>query len=107
MTGYTVFLFLMQNIDCGYWLGQPRQGSSNMCPQSMFCEKKKKKINWKCSILKLKTLYKHKLSNILQQHEKSVFEQYNLNIISHPTNWTHQNFDLPEVFSTKEIICTF
>ena len=45
------------------------------------------------------TLYIHKLSIILQQHEKSVFEQVQMNIISHATNWTHQNHDLPEVFS--------
>ena len=30
------FLFLVQNIDCGYSLEAPRRGSSNMHPQSMF-----------------------------------------------------------------------
>ena len=33
---YLVFLFLLQNIDCGYSLEPPRQGSSNLYPQSMF-----------------------------------------------------------------------
>ena len=31
-----LFLFLLQNIDCGYWLELPRRGSSNVYPQSMF-----------------------------------------------------------------------
>ena len=30
------FLFLLQNIDCGYPLEPPRRGSSNEYPQSMF-----------------------------------------------------------------------
>ena len=30
------FLFLLQNIDCGYWLEPPQQGGSNVYPQSMF-----------------------------------------------------------------------
>ena len=30
------FLFLLQNIDCGYSLEPPRQGGSNVYPQSMF-----------------------------------------------------------------------
>ena len=29
-------LFLFQNIDCGYTLESPRQGGSNVYPQSMF-----------------------------------------------------------------------
>ena len=33
---YLFFLFLHQNIDCGYSLEQPRQGGSNVYPQSMF-----------------------------------------------------------------------
>ena len=38
---YLFFLFLLQNIDCGYSLKLPRRelprrGSSNMYPQSMF-----------------------------------------------------------------------
>ena len=33
---YLFFLFLLQNIDCGYSLEPPRRGSSNMYPQSMF-----------------------------------------------------------------------
>ena len=32
------FLFLLENIDCGYSLEPPRRGSSNECPQSMFSE---------------------------------------------------------------------
>ena len=30
------FLFVLQNIDCGYSLEPPRRGSSNVYPQSMF-----------------------------------------------------------------------
>ena len=33
---YLFFLFLLQNIDCGYSLEPPRQGGSNVYPQSMF-----------------------------------------------------------------------
>ena len=34
--GYLFFLFLLQNIDCGYSLEPPRRGGSNVYPQSMF-----------------------------------------------------------------------
>ena len=40
---YLFFLFLLQNIDCGYSLEPPR-GSSNEYPQSMFWSKNKKNI---------------------------------------------------------------
>ena len=33
---YLFFLFLFQNIDCGYSLEPPRRGGSNLYPQSMF-----------------------------------------------------------------------
>ena len=33
---YLFFLFLPQNIDCGYSLEPPRRGGSNLYPQSMF-----------------------------------------------------------------------
>ena len=33
---YLFFLFLFQNIDCGYSLEPPRQGGSNLYPQSIF-----------------------------------------------------------------------
>ena len=33
---YLFFLFLLQNIDCGYLLEPPRRGGSNVYPQSMF-----------------------------------------------------------------------
>ena len=33
---YLFFLFLLQNIDCGYSLESPRRGGSNVYPQSMF-----------------------------------------------------------------------
>ena len=33
---YLFFLFLLQNIDCGYSLGPPRRGGSNVYPQSTF-----------------------------------------------------------------------
>ena len=36
------FLFLAQNIDCGYTLEPPRRGGSNEYPQSMFWSKNKK-----------------------------------------------------------------
>ena len=35
--GYAgVYIFLLQNIDCGYALEPPRRGGSNVYPQSMF-----------------------------------------------------------------------
>ena len=37
------FLFLLQNIDCGYSLEQPPQGGSNVYPKSMFWAKINKK----------------------------------------------------------------
>ena len=37
------FLFLLQNIDCGYSLEPPRRGGSNEYPQSMFWSKNMKK----------------------------------------------------------------
>ena len=40
---YLFFLFLLQNIDCGYSLEPPRRGGSNQYPQSMFWSKNKKK----------------------------------------------------------------
>ena len=33
---YIIFLILLKNIDCGYLIELPRQGSSNEYPQSMF-----------------------------------------------------------------------
>ena len=36
------FLFLLQNIDCGYMLEPPRRGGSKEYPQSMFWSKNKK-----------------------------------------------------------------
>ena len=33
---YIIFLISAQNIDCGYLLELPHQGSSNKYPQSMF-----------------------------------------------------------------------
>ena len=33
---YLFFLFLLQNIGCGYSLEPPRRGGSNVYPQSMF-----------------------------------------------------------------------
>ena len=40
---YTIFLFLLKNIDCGYSLEPPRRGGSNEYPQSMFLSRNKKK----------------------------------------------------------------
>ena len=59
---YLFFLFLLQNIDCGYsleppQLEPPRRGGSNMYPQSMFWAKIRKIskfISWKFSIFKAK-----------------------------------------------------
>ena len=39
---YLFFLFLLQNIDCGYSLEPPRRGGSNVYPQSMFGAKIRK-----------------------------------------------------------------
>ena len=40
-----VFLFLHENICCGYSLEAPRQGASNEYPQHMFSWRNKKNIN--------------------------------------------------------------
>ena len=40
---YLFFLFLLQNIDCGYSLEPPRRGGSNVYPQSMLLAKIRKK----------------------------------------------------------------
>ena len=39
---FDIILIFAQNIDCGYTLEPPCQGSSNEYPQSMFCSKNKK-----------------------------------------------------------------
>ena len=36
---YLIFLFLIQNIHCGYSLEPPRRGGSKEHPQCMFCAK--------------------------------------------------------------------
>ena len=41
---YIFFLFLPQNIDCGYSLEPPCRGSSNVYPQAMFLAKIRKNI---------------------------------------------------------------
>ena len=41
---YLFFVFLFQNIDCGYLFEPHQRGSSNMYPKSMFWSKNKK--NW-------------------------------------------------------------
>ena len=38
---YLFFLFLLQNIDCGYSLEPPRRGGSNVYPQSVLSKNKK------------------------------------------------------------------
>ena len=43
---YLFFLFLLQNIDCGYSLEPPRRGGSNVYPQSMFRAKIRKISNF-------------------------------------------------------------
>ena len=40
------FLFLLQNIDCGYSLEPPRRGGSNVYPQSNVLSKNNKNINF-------------------------------------------------------------
>ena len=40
--GIPIFLFLLQNIDCGYLLERTRRGGSNVYPQSLFCAKIRK-----------------------------------------------------------------
>ena len=40
---YLFFLFLLQNIDCGYTLEQPQRGGSHVYPRSMFLSKNEKK----------------------------------------------------------------
>ena len=55
--GIPFFLFLLQNIDCGYSLEPPRRGGSNVYPQSMFLAKLRKISNFSAEnfqFLKLK-----------------------------------------------------
>ena len=51
---YLFFLFLIQNIDCGYSLEPPRRGGSNVYPQSMFSAKIRKISAENFQFLKLK-----------------------------------------------------
>ena len=60
---YLFFLFLLQNIDCGYLFELPHRGDSNVYPESMFSAKIRKisKISTKTSffsffLLQLKNL---------------------------------------------------
>ena len=43
-TGYTLFSFLLRNIDCWYSLEPLRRGSSNEYPQSIFCAEIRKNV---------------------------------------------------------------
>ena len=43
---YIIFLFLLQNIDCGYSLEPPHWGGANVYPQSMFWAKIRKKSHF-------------------------------------------------------------
>ena len=43
-----IFYISAQNIDCGYSLEPPRQGSSNEYPQSMFLSRNKKNNVYSC-----------------------------------------------------------
>ena len=43
-----IFHISAQNIDCGYLLEPPRQGSSNEYPQSMFLSRNKKNNEYPC-----------------------------------------------------------
>ena len=71
---YLFFLFLLQNIDCGYSLEPPRRGGSNVYPQSMFWAKIRKLSKiflWKLSIFDLKKLlyiiwacFRNEMSNV-------------------------------------------
>ena len=52
---YLFFLFLLQNIDCGYSLEPPRRSGSNVYPQSLFwaiIRKLSHIFSWKFSNLK-------------------------------------------------------
>ena len=63
---YLFFLFLLQNIDCGYSLEPPRRGGSNEYPQSIFWSKNKK--NNKNFLLKIFNFYHLKNLCILHGH---------------------------------------
>ena len=60
------FLFLLQNIDCGYSLEPPRRGGSNEYPQSMFWSKNKKNV--KIFLLKIFIFHNFKSLCILHGH---------------------------------------
>ena len=52
---YIFFLFLLQNIDCGYSLELPRQGGSNVYPQSVLSKNKKNIQIFQLKFLKFKS----------------------------------------------------
>ena len=62
---YLFFLFLLQNIDCGYSLEPPRRGGSNMYPKSVLSKNKK---NIKNFLLKIFNFYNLKNLCILHGH---------------------------------------
>ena len=67
---YLFFLFLLQNIDCGYSLEPPRRGGSNVYPQSMFGAKIRKISIF--LLLKIFTLYMYRKLHVF------VMEYYNI-----------------------------
>ena len=66
------FLFLLKNIDCGYWLEPPRRGGSNEYPQSMFWAeiwKLTEFVIWKFSFLVEKiSVYLNRRVFIMKTH---------------------------------------
>ena len=92
MQGFTYFfLFLLQNIDCGYSLEPPRQGGSNLYPQSMFCAKIRKIST--ISYRKFSFFYNLKNLCILHGHDFVMRESNNEpsdHKAGHATNSCHQ-----------------
>ena len=73
---YLFFLFLLQNIDCGYSLEPPRRGGSNVYPQSMF-RAKIRKISKKISTENFQFL---QLKNLCILHGRVFIMKHNIRL---------------------------
>ena len=63
LQGYTIFLILLKNIDCGYSLEPPRRGGCNEYPQSML----------RAEIIKKKNIWIFYLKNFLLVVQFSIY----------------------------------
>ena len=88
------FLFLNENICCGYSLEAPCQGASNEYPQHMFSLRNKKNIMW---IPPLICSYVSLVDNSCTRHWKMfkgcVFSGWQLHLLGFASEYRAQNFE--------------